>query len=60
MGAVLGDGKSNDMLWPGDVLVPNHASVPSYVYPSAVASDTTQLFHWINSAVIERVKGSYV
>jgi hypothetical protein len=33
MGAVLGDGKAMTCCVPGDVLVPNHASVPSYVYP---------------------------
>jgi hypothetical protein len=42
----------------GDVLVPN-VCPGSYVYPSAVASDTTQLFHWINSASNE-TRGSYV
>jgi hypothetical protein len=58
MGAVLGDGKAMTCCVPGDVLVPNHASVPSYVYPSAVASDTTQLFHWINSAVIDESRAA--
>jgi hypothetical protein len=60
MGAVLGDGKAMTCCVAGDVLVPNHASLRATFTPSAVAPTPPQLFHWINSAVIERVKGSYV
>jgi hypothetical protein len=48
--------KSNDMLC-GRVMSSSRTMRLSRATftPSAVASDTTQLFHWINSAVIERV-----
>jgi hypothetical protein len=41
-------------VWPGDVLVPNHASVPSYVYPLSCCLRHHPAFS-LDKAVIERV-----
>jgi hypothetical protein len=56
MAAVLGDGKSNDML-AGRVMsfsCTHRLSRPAFI-PSVVASNTCKRLHWIKSQVIEVV-----
>ncbi len=56
MGAVLGDGKSNNILCGrvGSFSRTLRLSRATFT-PSEVASDTSHLFHWIKTSVIERV-----
>jgi hypothetical protein len=56
MGAVRGDGKSNDMQcgWVGSFSRTLHLSRATFT-PSKFASDTSCFFHWIKTSVIERV-----
>jgi hypothetical protein len=56
MGAVLGDGKSNEMVCGRVASFSGTLRLSRATFtPSRVASDTRHLFHWIKTRVIERV-----
>ena len=56
MGALLGDGKSNEMLCGRIASFSGTLRLSRATFtPSEVASDTRHLFHWIKTRVIERV-----
>jgi hypothetical protein len=56
MGAVLGDGKSKEMVCGRAVSSSGTLRLSRATFtPSRVASDTCHLFHWIKTRVIERV-----
>jgi hypothetical protein len=56
MGAVLGDGKSNEMVCGRVASFSGTLHLLRATFtPSRVASDTRHLFHWIKTIVIERV-----